>query len=150
MTDDTLYLIDTRRGRARGVFDFGTIAKGGWPQLMRTTRDGRRLFVSMNVAGKIAMLDTSDPEKPTLLKVLDLGEGSGPHYIALTRDEKRLVITDYFLNEDEAGKVHAEGDHKVHVARVTERGLVLDHRFKLDFDTAFPTGPARPHGVAFK
>ena len=150
MTDDTLYLIDTRRGSARGVFDFGTIAKGGWPQLMRMTRDGRRLFVSMNVAGKIAMLDTSDPEKPTLLKVLDLGEGSGPHYIALTRDEKRLVITDYFLNEDEAGKVHAEGDHKVHVARVTERGLVLDRRFKLDFDTAFATGPARPHGVAFK
>jgi len=150
MTDDTLYLIDTRRGRARGVFDFGTIAKGGWPQLMRMTRDGRRLFVSMNVAGKIAMLDTSDPERPVLLKVLDLGEGSGPHYIALTRDEKRLVITDYFLNEDEAGKVHAEGDHKVHVARVTERGLVLDRRFKLDFDTAFATGPARPHGVAFK
>ena len=150
MTDDTLYLIDTRRGSARGVFDFGTIAKGGWPQLMRTTRDGRRLFVSMNVAGKIAMLDTSDPERPVLLKVLDLGEGSGPHYIALTRDEKRLVITDYFLNEDEAGKVHAEGDHKVHVARVTERGLVLDRRFKLDFDTAFATGPARPHGVAFK
>ena len=150
MTDDTLYLIDTRRGSARGVFDFGTIAKGGWPQLMRMTRDGRRLFVSMNVAGKIAMLDTSDPERPVLLKVLDLGEGSGPHYIALTRDEKRLVITDYFLNEDEAGKVHAEGDHKVHVARVTERGLVLDRRFKLDFDTAFATGPARPHGVAFK
>ena len=150
MTDDTLYLIDTRRGSARGVFDFGTIAKGGWPQLMRMTRDGRRLFVSMNVAGRIAMLDTSDPERPVLLKVLDLGEGSGPHYIALTRDEKRLVITDYFLNEDEAGKVHAEGDHKVHVARVTERGLVLDRRFKLDFDTAFATGPARPHGVAFK
>ena len=150
MTDDTLYLIDTRRGSARGVFDFGTIAKGGWPQLMRMTRDGRRLFVSMNVAGKIAMLDTSDPEKPTVLKILDLGEGSGPHYIALTRDEKRLVITDYFLNEDELGKVHAEGDHKVHVAKVTERGLVLDRRFKLDFDTAFATGPARPHGVAFK
>lgn len=150
MTDDTLYLIDTRRGRARGVFDFGTIAKGGWPQLMRMTRDGKRLFVSMNVAGRIAMLDTSDPEKPTLLKVLDLGKDSGPHYIALTRDEKRLVITDYFLNEDEAGKVHAEGDHKVHVARVTERNLVLDRRFQLDFDTAFATGPARPHGVAMK
>jgi selenium-binding protein 1 len=150
MTDDTLYLVDTRRGRARGVFDFGAIAKGGWPQLMRMTRDGKRLFVSMNVAGKIAMLDTSDPERPTLLKALDLGKDSGPHYIALTRDEKRLVITDYFLNEDELGKVHAEGDHKVHVAKVTERGLVLDPRFALDFDTAFATGPARPHGVAFK
>jgi selenium-binding protein 1 len=150
MTDDTLYLIDTRRGLARGVFDFGAISKGGWPQLMRMTRDGRRLFVSMNVAGKIAMLDTSNPERPTLLKVLDLGEGSGPHYIALSRDEKRLVITDYFLNEDEAGKVHAEGDHKVHVAKVTDRSLVLDRRFQLDFDTAFATGPARPHGVVMK
>jgi hypothetical protein len=150
MTDDQLYLVDTRRGRARAVFDFGAIAKGGWPQLMRITRDGRRLFVSMNVAGKVAMLDTSDPERPVLLQTLDLGPDSGPHYIALTRDEKRLVITDYFLNEDEAGKVHAEGDHKVHVARVTSRNLVLDRRFKLDFNTAIASGPARPHGVAFK
>jgi hypothetical protein len=88
------------------------------------------------------MLDTSDPERPMLLKVLDLGKDSGPHYIALTPDEKRLVITDYFLNEDEAGKVHAEGDHKVHVARVSARDLVLDHRFQLDFNTAIPSGPA--------
>ncbi len=150
MTDDTLYLVDTRRGRARGVFDFGAIAKGGWPQLMRMTRDGRRLFVSMNVAGKVAMLDTSDPERPALLDVLDLGKDSGPHYIALTRDENRLVVTDYFLNEDEAGKVHAEGDHKVHVARVSARHLALDPRFDLDFNTAIAGGPARPHGVAFK
>jgi selenium-binding protein 1 len=150
MTDDTLYLIDTRKGRARGVFDFGTIAKGGWPQLMRMTRDGKRLFVSMNTAGKIAMLDTSNPERPALLSILDLGPDSGPHYIALTPDETRLVITDYFLNEDDAGKVHAEGDHRVHVAKVGERRLTLDRRFQLDFDTAIATGPARPHGVAFK
>jgi selenium-binding protein 1 len=104
----------------------------------------------MNTAGKVAMLDTSDPERPTLLAVLDLGKDSGPHYIALSRDEKRLVITDYFLNEDDAGKVHAEGDHKVHVARVTARNLALDRRFDLDFNTAIATGPARPHGVAFK
>jgi selenium-binding protein 1 len=96
------------------------------------------------------MLDTSNPEVPRLLDVLDLGKDSGPHYIALTRDEKRLVITDYFLNEDEAGKVHAEGDHAVHVARITPNHLHLDPRFELDFDTAFATGPARPHGVAFK
>lgn len=150
MTDDTLYLIDTRRGTAKAVFNFGTIAAGGWPQLMRMTRDGRRLFVSMNVAGKIAMLDTSDAERPRLVSALDLGKDSGPHYIALTRDERRLVITDYFLNEDDAGKVHAEGDHKVHVATVSENGLALDPRFQLDFNTAIPTGPARPHGVAFK
>lgn len=150
MTDDALYLVDTRTGTARPVFDFSSISKGGWPQLMRTTRDGRRLFISLNMAGKVAMLDTSDPENPRLLKALDLGKDSGPHYIALTRDEKRLVVTDYFLNEDEAGKVHAEGDHRIHVAKVTRDDVVLDPRFDLDFNTAVPSGPARPHGVAFK
>jgi selenium-binding protein 1 len=84
------------------------------------------------------------------LKVLDLGANSGPHYLALTEDEKRLVITDYFLNEDDAGKVHAEGDHKIHVAKLTANDLVLDSRFQLDFNKAVAAGPARPHGVAFK
>jgi selenium-binding protein 1 len=150
MTDDALYLIDTEKGTGRAVFDFGTIAKGGWPQLMRMTKDGRRLFVSMNTAGKVVMLDTSDPETPKMLEALDLGKESGPHYIALSRDEKRLIITDYFLNEDDAGKVHAEGDHRVHVAKVRATDLTLDPRFQLDFDTAFAAGPARPHGVASK
>ncbi len=149
MTDDQLYLIDTRTGTATAVFDFGTIHNGGWPQLMRMTRDGKRLFVSMHLAGKVAMFDTSDPGKPRLIKALDLGPGSGPHYLALTKDERRLVVTDYFLNEDDAGKVHAEGDHRVHVVKVSAGDLALDPRFQLDFDTAFPA-PARPHGVAMK
>jgi selenium-binding protein 1 len=150
MADDQLYLVDVRQGLAQPVFDFSTIAKGGWPQLMRITKDGQRLFVSMNMAGKVVMFDISNPANPTVLKVLNLGAGSGPHYIALTDDEKRLVISDYFLNEDDAGKVHAEGDHKIHVAVVTPTDLNLDARFDLDFNTAVPTGPARPHGMAFK
>ena len=150
MLDDHLYLVDTLHGTATAVFDFATIQAGGWPQLMRVTRDGLRLFVSMNQAGKIAMFDISEPTHPQLLKALDLGQGSGPHYIALTQDEKRLVISDYFLNEDNFGKVHAEGDHKIHVAKVMKDDLVLDPRFNLDFNTAFPTGPARPHGIAVK
>lgn len=149
MGADKLYLIDTRGGTAKPVFDFSTISPGGWPQLMRLTRDGRRLFISMNQAGKVVMFDTSDPATPRVLKVLDLGQSSGPHYIALTDDERRLVVTDYFLNEDDAGKVHAEGDHKVHVARVLGNDLVLDERFRLDMNNAVTTGPARPHGVAF-
>jgi hypothetical protein len=150
MADGQLYLLDTRQGTAKSVFDFATIAKGGWPQLMRLTRDGKRLFVSMNMAGKVAMFDTSNPETPKVLNVLDLGANSGPHYLSLTGDESRLIITDYFLNEDEAGKVHAEGDHKVHVVKVSAKDLILDPKFRLDFNTAFSTGPARPHGVAFK
>src|SRR5262249_18747426 len=49
MTDDKLYLVDTQAGTARAVFDFSAIAAGGWPQLMRMTRDGGRLFISMNM-----------------------------------------------------------------------------------------------------
>jgi hypothetical protein len=150
MADDHLYLINTNTGKTKSVFDFSTISPGGFPQLMRMTRDGKRLFISMNAAGKVVMFDTSNPNDPRVLRVLNLGAASGPHYIALTEDEKRLVITDYFLNEDDFGKVHAEGDHKVHVARVTPNDLVLDPEFNLDFNTAFATGPARPHGVAFK
>lgn len=150
MLDDQLYLLNTPRGTARSVFDLSTIKKGGWPQLMRITSDARRLFISMNQAGKVVMFDISRPDRPRLLNVLDLGPNSGPHYITLTPDEKRLVISDYFLNEDTFGKVHAEGDHKIHVARVTDKKLVLDPRFNLDFNTAFATGPARPHGLAIK
>lgn len=82
-------------------------------------------------------------------QAFDVGKDSGPHYIALSEDEERLVITDYFLNEDRAGKVHAEGDHRVHAAKVSARGLALDPRFRLDFN-ALAGGPARPHGVLMK
>jgi len=150
MLDDKLYLIDTAHGTATPVFDFATIAKGGWPQLMRMTRDGRRLFITMNQAGKVVMFDTSKPSAPKVLNILDLGPSSGPHYLRLTDNERRLVISDYFLNEDDAGKVHAEGDHKIHVAKVTRNTLTLDPKFQLDFNTALPTGKARPHGVVFK
>lgn len=150
MLSDQLYLIDSKQGTAKPVFDFTTIAKGGWPQLMQVTHDGKRLFISMNQAGRVAMFDISEPEKPRLLQVLDLGANSGPHYIKLTGDDRRLVVSDYFLNEDSFGKVHAEGDHKIHVVRVTGSDLALDPRFALDFNTAFASGPARPHGIAIK
>ena len=150
MLDGHLYLVDTQRGTAQSVFDFNTIAQGSWPQLMRISTDGKRLFISINLAGKVALFDIAHPEAPRLVSLLDLGPNSGPHYINLTKDDRRLVVSDYFLNEDSFGKVHAEGDHKVHVAIVKEDGLELDPRFELDFNTAFATGPARPHGIAVK
>ena len=96
------------------------------------------------------MLDTSEPSTPKVLSILDLGPSSGPHYLRMTEDERRLVISDYFLNEDSFGKVHAEGDHRINVVKVTDASLVRDPRFQLDFNTAFKTGPARPHGLAMK
>jgi hypothetical protein len=84
------------------------------------------------------------------ISLVDIGVGAGPHVIHLTDDEKRLVVTDYFLNEDSFGKVHLEGDHKVHVIKVSHGAITLDPRFDLGFSTAFKTGPARPHGAAMK
>jgi hypothetical protein len=61
------------------------------------------------------------------------------------------VVTDYFLNEDDFGKIHFEGDHKVRVLDVSDRGLAISPTFHvIDFNTAFATGPARPHGIGMK
>ena len=68
-------------------------------------------------------------------------DGFNPHGISV-RPELNLMVTSDFICQ--------EGDHEIHVAQVRSRSLVLDSRFNLDFDVAFGTGPARPHGMAFK
>ena len=83
------------------------------------------------------------------MSVVNLGADSGPHFLRLTNDERRLVVTDYFLVEDLApgGIVNVEGDHKIHVINVRGDRLELDRDFNVDFDRDISTGPARPHGV---
>ncbi len=152
MADNNLYLIDTQKGTAKAVFNFGVLAVGNapaMPQLLRINKQGTRLFITVNGAGKVAMLDISSPEQPKVLSTVDLGPGSGPHFLRLTGDEKRLVVSDYFLVEDLAppGVVNADGDHKIHVINVQGNSLQLDTRFDLDFNRDISIGPARPHGV---
>ena len=65
---------------------------------------------------------------------MNLGKGSGPHSLLLADNGKRLVVSNYFLNEDNFGKVHLEGDHKVRAFWVTQRGLVAVTRFQVDFN----------------
>jgi selenium-binding protein 1 len=119
-------------------------------QLMAMPRSGDRLIFGLFQAGQVGMLDVSDPEHPVQSSIVNLGQDAGPHMVALTDDDKRLVVSDYFLNEDDFGKVHFEGDHHVRVINVSRHDLALDLRFDVDFNTAFATGPARPHGVAMK
>ena len=119
-------------------------------QLMAMPRSGDRLIFGLFQAGQVGMLDVSDPEHPVQAGIVNLGVDAGPHMIALTDDDKRLVVSDYFLNEDDFGKIHFEGDHHVRVIKVFKHRLALDRRFDVDFNTAFATGPARPHGVAMK
>jgi len=123
---------------------------GGMTQLLAMPRSGDRLIFASFQAGQVGMLDVTDPEHPVQTGIVNLGENAGPHVVALTDDDKRLVVSDYFINEDDFGKVHFEGDHHVRVVRVFKKKLAVDPHFDLDFNTAFATGPARPHGVAMK
>jgi selenium-binding protein 1 len=157
MFDGFVYLVNTIDGTAMPVFDCENIVphvevpvRGGMTQLLAMPKTGDRLLFASFQAGQVGMLDVSDPEVPFQTGIVNLGLDAGPHAIALTDDDKRLVVTDYFLNEDDFGKIHFEGDHKIRVIKVFKDRLQLDPRFNLDFNSAFPTGPARPHGVAMK
>jgi hypothetical protein len=158
MNDNQLYLVDTQGGTSKAVFDFSSYAVQAvpnppiWPQLLVVSKTGNRLFVTLNFAGqagKVVMLDISDPEYPQALGVVDLGLNSGPHYLRLTDDERRLVVSDYFLVEDlvPGGVINAEGDMKVHVIDIYKDHLDLDKNFNLDLSHDVATGPARPHAV---
>ena len=153
MFNGLIYLVDPTAGSATAAFD--TSSQGGMPQILQVTRNGSRLLTGLFQAGRIIMLDTTNRSRLRQVAALDLGPGAGPHNIMLTDDDTRLIVTDYFLDEDDfpfanPGKVQLGGDCKVHVLKVTPHSLKLDTRFNLDFHTVFPTGPARPHGIAVR
>ena len=153
-----MYSVDPTDGSYEQAFDLedvtphvDTPVRGGMAGLLAVPRGGRRLIFAAFMAGQVGMLDISNPKRFEQLSVVSFGMGTGPHSVHLTHDDKRLVVTDYFLNEDGFGKVHAEGDHKVHVLDVGEKSLTIDPAFQvIDFNTAFSTGPARPHGIGMK
>jgi hypothetical protein len=165
MFSGLVYTVDPTDGSVVQSFDCEDIVphidvpggvEGGMVQLLAMPKSGDRLIFASFQAGQIGMLDISDRTHPNGFvqkAIVNLGVDAGPHDIALTKDDTRLVVTDYFLNQDDFGKIHFEGDHKVHVIQVTHDTLTLDSRFNLDFNTAFkheyPAG-ARPHGIAMK
>ena len=156
MFSGLVYTVDPTDGSVVQSFDCEDIVPhvevpvpGGMVQLLAMPESGDRLIFGSFQAGQIGLLDISDPNRFVQKDVVSLGVDAGPHDIDLTHDGSRLVVTDYFLDEDDFGKIHFEGDHRVHVIRVTHDTLTLDTRFDLDFDTAFDY-PARPHGIAFK
>jgi len=153
-----VYTVDPTDGSYVQAFDCETITphvdvpvRGGMTQLLAIPRSGRRLIFGLFQAGQVGMLDITNPNEFKQVSVVSFGRDTGPHSVHLTHDDKRLVVTDYFLDEDDIGKIHFEGDHKVRVLNVRDDGLSVDPAFQVvDFNAAFPTGPARPHGVAMK
>jgi selenium-binding protein 1 len=157
MFDGHIYLIDPAAGTGVAAFDCDTVTPhvdtpvtGGMGQILATPSSGDRLIFGLFQAGQVGMLDTTDRANLKQLSVVSFGKDTGPHNLMLSSDDRRLVVVDYFLNEDSAGIIHFEGDHKVRVVKVTHDTLTEDRRFQLDFNTAFATGPARPHGIAMK
>jgi selenium-binding protein 1 len=157
MFDGHIYLIDPVAGTGVAAFDCDTVTPhvdtsviGGMGQILATPQSGDRLIFGLFQAGQVGMLDTTSRANLKQLSVVSFGKDTGPHNLMLSSDDKRLVVVDYFLNEDSAGIIHFEGDHKVRVVKVTHDTLTEDKRFQLDFNTAFPSGPARPHGIAMK
>lgn len=157
MFSGLVYTVDPTDGSVVQSFDCEDIVphvevpvRGGMVQLLAMPEWGDRLIFTSFQAGQVGLLDISNPNAFVQQgPVVDFGLNAGPHDLDLTEDDSRLVVTDYFLDEDDFGKVHGEGDHKVHVIRVTRDRLILDPRFDLDFNTAFAY-PARPHGIAMK
>jgi 56kDa selenium binding protein (SBP56) len=153
-----MYSVDPTDGSFEQAFDTEDIiphvetpVRGGMPGLLAIPRGGRRLIFATIMAGQVGMLDITNPKRFKQVSVVSFGKDTGPHSVHLTHDGKRLVVTDYFLNQDDFGKVHMEGDHKVHVLDVREQSLTVDPAFQVvDFNTAFSTGPARPHGIGMK
>jgi selenium-binding protein 1 len=159
MFSGLVYTVDPTDGSVVQSFDCEDIVphvpvpiRGGMVQLLALPQSGDRMIFASFQAGQVGMLDISNPNKfvqKSLRSVVSLGVNAGPHDLDLTHDDERLVVTDYFLDEDDFGKVHYEGDHRVHVIKVGRDTLTLDTRFQLDFDTAF-AHKARPHGMAMK
>lgn len=152
-----LYYVDTQAGTYQAVFDTDSLLPGGITQIFAITDDGTRLIVPISsytsvgpAGGIVAMLDITDRSRARVLSVVDLGPGSAPHNLLLTKDQKRVVVTDYFLDQGMIGKIHFDGDDKVHVINVQGDKLVMDTRFQLNFSTAFSGIQARPHGIAVK
>src|SRR5574338_30126 len=128
-----VYTVDPTDGSWMQSFDCETIephievpTRGGMTQLLAMPRSGRRLIFGSFEAGQIGMLDITNPNEFKQVSVVSFGLDAGPHSVHLTHADRRLVVTAYFLNEGDLGKIDFEGDHKVRVLDVRDDGLSVD------------------------
>jgi len=73
----------------------------------RDQNGGDRLIFGLFMAGEVVIMDTTDRANLKQLSVVSFGKDAGPHNLVLSSDDNRLMVSDYFLNEDAAGKLGA-------------------------------------------
>ena len=113
---------------------------------------GHYYLVTVPAWSAVVSLDISDPAAPREVSRITLGEGDVPHWIAISPDQRRVVVTGY------------EGmQHRVVIARFDPATgqLAIDERFRdegaaepgfrMDNKTWPHGGHARgiPHGAVF-
>jgi selenium-binding protein 1 len=155
MFDGLVYLVDSGAGTAKAVFDCETIVphievpvRGGMTQLLAMPESGDRLIFGSFQAGQVGMLDVSDREHPVQSARCSLALARVPRH----RPHRRRQATDRHRLFPRRGRFRQDpfrSDHAVMSSRCSSTGW-SSRRFNLDFNTAFPTGPARPHGIESK
>src|SRR5262249_23457804 len=117
MFSGLVYTVDPVDGSVVQSFDCEDIVphvevpvRGGMVRLVAMPDRGDRLIFTSFQAGQVGLLDITN-RNAFVQKgpVVNLGLNAGPHDLDLTDDDSRLVVTDYFLDEDDFGKVHGEG-----------------------------------------
>jgi len=111
------------------------------------TSDGLQYFITNSYSGLLIMMDTTDPYHPTYTDSVVFGMQSGIHAIELSDDGRFVMVSGYFLNEDNLGMVHEDGDRSVHIAEI-EANNIKRTNFNVNMNTAGPY-PMRPHMIRF-
>ncbi|KAJ1653616.1 hypothetical protein IWQ61_006292 [Dispira simplex] len=148
-SDGKLYVVDPATAKAHVAYDSGD-ANAGF-HVMHVNRAGTRMWVSAANNGNIYMFDTSSARHLHLLAKVNVGSRATPHFITLSPDESMLIVTDYFLDQQDFGVVHSGGDKKMHFVQVTQNRMYLLPLMDLNFKKLFPRiGRVNPHGVAIR
>ncbi|KAJ1963965.1 hypothetical protein IWQ62_003068 [Dispira parvispora] len=146
-SDGKLYVVDPTTGEAHVSYNSGD-ANAGF-HVMHVNRAGTRLWVSAANSGNIYMFDTTSARRLRLLAKVSVGSRATPHFITLTPDESMLIVTDYFLDQQDFGVVHSGGDKKMHFLQIAGNRMDLLPSMDLNFKKLFwRIGQVNPHGVA--
>jgi hypothetical protein len=160
-----LWVFNTATRKAKRVIDLNSEIVPPWlreyysidSQMMQISPDDTRLYVPYSskndqFTGKsgyysgVAVIDITDPWNPRMIQNSAMPAYAGPHLGQLYGD--RFVTAGYFLDMDDFGKLHLNGDHVVRTLNVQPDGtLQEDRRFQVDFDNIIPQVALRPHGL---